>query len=136
LAAELRRWLRAADHVEVINHNQIVCCICPLETRQDLESVAKRMSAIVRRMGLAGNGALETPAPAGLAMYPVDGYSGQELIDNARRDYFRNEEILLGAPMIEHFKASTPRDPNRVKPANKSKTPRKTPPANRPAQLS
>jgi endoglucanase len=136
LAAELRRWLRAADHVEVINQNQIVCCICPLETRQDLESVSKRMCAIVRRMGLAGNGALEAPVPAGLAMYPVDGYSGEELIETARRDYYRNEETLAGAPMIEHRGTPTARDQKRLKPPRKPKSSRKPAPTNNPVHRS
>lgn len=133
LAAELRRWLRPADHVEVVNQNQIVCCICPLETRQDLESVAKRMCAIVRRMGLAGNGALEAPVPAGLAMYPIDGYSGQELIDCARRDYFRNTENVADAPLIEQTKAPAPRAQKRIKPPRKNKAARKRAVATRPA---
>ena len=85
IAGELRRILRSADHVAVLDSREILICVCLLEGRNDLERVASRLSAVVRRLAEIPDEA--PPLPVGFAIYPLDGYSGQELIAAARRSY-------------------------------------------------
>jgi GGDEF domain-containing protein len=85
LADVMRRYLRATDHVEALGGDQIVVCVCLLEKAADLKSVAKRLSTIVDRHEAGGEGGAEVRP--GLAIYPLDGSSGAELIAAARRSY-------------------------------------------------
>ncbi|WP_424363307.1 glycosyl hydrolase family 8 [Methylocystis parvus] len=85
LAQDFRRALRETDHVAILNRRQILVSICLLAGRKDLETVASRLTAAARRRDLIDEGA--PSLPAGLAIYPLDGYSGLELIESARRHY-------------------------------------------------
>jgi len=80
LVAELGRLLRATDYIATPERNQIVICICLLENTTDLKSIAARLWETVQRHGIV-------PQPAGYSVYPLNGYSGEELINAAREDY-------------------------------------------------
>jgi hypothetical protein len=85
LTDDFRRVLRGTDNVSIIDRNQILVCICLLDSRKDLETIASRLSAGARRRGLI---APDAPSlPVGLAICPLDGDSGEKLIDAARRHY-------------------------------------------------
>jgi hypothetical protein len=86
LVSELRQSLRSSDHVTLLGDSQVLICVCLLSGLTDLESITRRMFSIVARLGLTGR----TTQRAGLAIYPINGYSGGELIRAA-------EENFLGA---------------------------------------
>lgn len=85
LAEALRHHLRVTDHLAVLDCRRIVVCVCLLDKATDLEGIARRLAVIVQRHKLAaGEGAQIRP---GLAIYPLNGYSGAELVAAAMRDY-------------------------------------------------
>ncbi len=86
LVAELRQSLRSSDHVTLLGDNKVLICVCLLAGLTDLESITRRMVSIVARLGLTERASQR----AGLAIYPINGYSGSELIRAA-------EENFLGA---------------------------------------
>lgn len=85
LAQVFRRAVRATDNVAALSRNQIMVTICLLASRKDLETVASRLTAAVRRREMIEEGA--PSLPVGLAIYPLDGYSGHELIQAAQQHY-------------------------------------------------
>lgn len=95
LAAALRRALRPTDHVAILGRDQIVVCVCLLATATDLHGVGARLSAVSRRQAIFGDFG---PPPIGYAMYPLDAYGGEELIEAARADYRRQSEQIAIAP--------------------------------------
>jgi endoglucanase len=80
LISELRRLLRATDYAARLDRNQIVICICLLANSADLRNIANRLRGAIQRHGFG-------PQPAGHAIYPLNGYIGEELINAAREDY-------------------------------------------------
>jgi hypothetical protein len=104
LSDDFRRVLRVSDNVTILNRNQILVCICLLASRKDLETIASRLSAGARRRGL-----LEPDAPSlpvGLAIYPLDGRSGLELINSARSHYrqLTSEPAQFDAPRVASWR--------------------------------
>lgn len=93
LAQDFRRALRATDNVAILNRRHFLVSICLLAGRKDLETIASRLTAAARRRDMLEEDA--PSLPAGLAIYPLDGYSGLELIESARRRY---RELLPEAP--------------------------------------
>jgi hypothetical protein len=83
LVSELRQSLRSSDHVAALGENRILICICLLSGLTDLESITRRMFSIVARLELT----VAATQRAGLAIYPINGYSGGELIRAARKDF-------------------------------------------------
>jgi hypothetical protein len=87
LVSELRRSLRATDRVALLEGYGILVCIFLLANLSDLEDISRRLHSIVERLGLAGvAGAMPH---AGLSIYPLNGYSGSELISVAREHFRR-----------------------------------------------
>jgi len=83
LAERFRKRLRPSDCVRLMGENEIAVFISLLSNTTDLQSIATRLSRVVTESGLC-------PAPArlpkaGLAIYPVDGYLGTELIRAAKK---------------------------------------------------
>ncbi|PPD46117.1 MAG: hypothetical protein CTY15_01700 [Methylocystis sp.] len=99
LAQDFRRAVRATDNVIILGRRQILVTICLLAGRKDLETVASRLTAAARRRALIEEDA--PSLPVGLAMYPLDGYSGAELIDAAKRHY---AELRPAQPEPQHVK--------------------------------
>lgn len=98
LAEAMRHYLRATDHVAVRDGNQIIVCICLLDKASDLESVAKRLAVVVQRHKLGGEeDALVRP---GLAVYPMHGYRGSDLIDAARRSHRAGRGDATSQPWV------------------------------------
>jgi GGDEF domain-containing protein len=83
LVSELRSSLRSSDHAALLDDHSILICICLLASLSDLESVAQRMFSVVARLGLT----VETQQRAGLAIYPLNGYSGDDLIRAAQENF-------------------------------------------------
>lgn len=129
LAQDFRRALRGTDHVAILDRRQILVSICLLAGRKDLETVASRLTAAARRRDLVDEGA--PSLPAGLAIYPLDGYGGRELIESARRHYRElRPEIPSAAPRAETCMAPPPahephhaRKRSRRRPSRKTQTP-------------
>ena len=86
LTREFGRALRPTDHIEVLDRHQFVIAICLLKNAGDLESIARRLGGVLSRQGFHLRGS-NSNIPAGKAVYPLDGYKGQELIEAARQDY-------------------------------------------------
>lgn len=87
IAGDLRRLLRSSDYVTVVKNAGIVVCISLLKSNTDLNAIAERMRKAGFATGLLGSTFARCP---GLAMYPIDGYSGEALVDRARRDQIRS----------------------------------------------
>lgn len=95
LADAMRHHLRVTDHVVVREGHQIIVCVCLLDNASDLEGVAKRLAIIVQRHRLGGDG--DALARPGLAVYPLHGCAGSDLIDAARRSYHAAREAGGGS---------------------------------------
>ena len=83
LAQRFRRALRTSDCVRILNSREIVIFVSLLSRREILIGISGRLQAVARDSGLFGED-VELPEP-GLAMYPIDGYSSDELILAASR---------------------------------------------------
>jgi len=84
LLERLQNVLRGTDHVAFINDHEVVACIGLLPGLTELTSIANRL----RNVGGSSprfSSAFE-PA-AGLAVYPLGGYRGEELIQSARAQH-------------------------------------------------
>jgi endo-1,4-beta-D-glucanase Y/GGDEF domain-containing protein len=125
LAQDFRRAVRATDNVAILNGRAILVSICLLSGRKDLETIASRLTAAARRRDMLEE---DGPSlPAGLAIYPLDGYSGLELIESAKRRYRElcPQTPEAPAPQIETTVAQPPRPPqarkrSRRRPARKT----------------
>ncbi len=105
LAGDFRRAVRTTDHVAIINRDEIVVCICLLSSRKDLETIASRLSAAARRRNMIGEEA--SSLPVGLSIYPLDGYSGAELIKSAR---LRHQALMPSSGIETSAAADTAHD--------------------------
>ena len=95
----LKRQLRATDRASGSGRDEILVCLPLMADRRDLESVAARLARTVQSCLAAETGEAE---PAGLdcgvAMYPIDGYSGEDLIASARMHALKARAARLGRP--------------------------------------
>ena len=92
LIANLRSNVTSTDHVALINEVEIVAYISLLDGLSALEKIAERL----RKTGQAAGGFGATfEAPAGLAVYPLRGYSADALVEFARADH-RNRKLTDG----------------------------------------
>lgn len=130
LAQDFRRAVRATDNVAILSRSEILVAVCLLASRKDLETVASRLTAAARRRELIEEGA--PSLPVGLAIYPLDGYSGAELIESAKRHHRellpRQEEPPQEAPRAAAQQAEATshtrvRKRSRRRPARKSQAP-------------
>ena len=80
LQAAFRRVLRKTDNVAAISETEIVICVSLLPGLPELKRIAARLHACSEAMGPAG----AVLGPAGLAIYPLCGYQGEDLIEFAR----------------------------------------------------
>jgi hypothetical protein len=85
IADEFRRRLRPSDQVAIVDDNVIVICVCLLSSLDDLKNVAMRLNRVVRAVGAGDVPA--AVARAGVAMYPIDGYTGREMVLAAKSRY-------------------------------------------------
>jgi hypothetical protein len=124
LAQDFRRALRETDHVAIVNGRQIIVSICLLAGRKDLETVASRLTAAARRRDLVDEGA--PSLPAGIAIYPLDGYGGLDLIESARRHY-RELRAEISAPerRAEAFVTAPPAHPHHTRKRSRRRPSRK-----------
>ena len=79
VAERFARNLRGSDGVIAIEPDEIIVFVSLLSRRRELEDIALRLRRVLVKEGL-GDRILH----AGIAMYPIDGYSSRELIDAAR----------------------------------------------------
>jgi hypothetical protein len=129
LAQDFRRGLRATDHVAILNRRQLLVSICLLTGRTDLETIAARLSAAGRRRDLIDEQARSSPA--GLAIYPLDGYGGLELIESAKRHYRELRPDDASVPVFHAETLVTPAPPHphethkrsKRRPSDKAHTP-------------
>ena len=81
LLSDFRRVLRKTDHVALLGPNEIIVCISLLPGLSELVAIAERL----RKVGAAaGSRAVLLQPAAGLAIYPLCGYDGGDLIEYAR----------------------------------------------------
>lgn len=81
LLSDFRRVLRTTDHVALLGQAEIIVCISLLPGLPELVAIAERLRKVGEAAG--GHAALLQPA-AGLAIYPLCGYRGGDLIEYAR----------------------------------------------------
>ena len=91
--------LRGTDYVACINDHEIVACIGLLPGLTELAGIANRL----RKVGQGSDVFAKAFAPAaGLAVYPLGGYRGEELIESARAHYrTQYVEIETVKPRLE-----------------------------------
>jgi hypothetical protein len=112
LMAQFRGALRKTDHVVAVNEGEIIACISLLPGLTELKSISERLRAIGRNSGKFDATFL---APAGLAVYPMCGYSAEELIEYARVNYCsrtlatEHDAPTLAPPLPPPRKPRTPR---------------------------
>ena len=78
VAAALREKLRMSDHVQVIGPSEILTFVTLLSELQDLNRIAKRLFRSARCFKCFNT------MPPGVAIYPLNGYSCEELIMSAK----------------------------------------------------
>ena len=88
LLSQFRRTLRSTDHVTVINDVEIIVCISLLSGLSDLKKIAQRLQNVGHAMSCFGR---TFEAPGALSIYPMCGYSGDDLIEFVRAR-FRSAE--------------------------------------------
>ena len=124
VATTLKRALRSTDHARLNGTNELLICLPLIAVRRDLETIAARLSRLVAQT-LAPH--LQTvqvvtppvlvapPVDAGIAMYPIDGYDGDALIESARTAAIsaRGARVGVPKPARRTDKALTPIRPPR-----------------------
>ena len=83
-ADRLRRAVRPTDHVAVVDQFGIAVCLPLIAQRGDLESVGLRLNKVLAGMQPQLNASPIAGFDLGLSIYPLGGYSGEELIESAR----------------------------------------------------
>ena len=95
LVTRLKGALRPTDYVVFLNEREIVACIALLPGMTELIGIGERL----RRVGQGAPAFAEAFArEAGLAIYPLCGYGGEELVAHARDDYCRRNAPRLAGP--------------------------------------
>lgn len=84
ILARLAASIRESDSVARVDQSGFVICIALLAEKAHLESVAQRLRAIVEERLRTHSGTDMFLAGMGLAMYPIDGYTGTEMFGKAR----------------------------------------------------
>lgn len=99
VADRFRSRLRQTDCVRLLAKNEIAVFISLLSNVTDLESIATRLSYVAKESGFSlGTGLQDRP---GLAMYPLDGYTGTDLISAAKNHAASLDVLALNAPDSE-----------------------------------
>ena len=83
VAARLRRCLRGSDTLSRIGGDEFVALVPELAGREGVEAVATKILDELREPFLLGDGEFRTSVSIGVATYPEDGASEQELMRNA-----------------------------------------------------
>ena len=83
VAARLRRCLRGSDTLSRIGGDEFVALIAELGGREGAEAVATKILNALREPFALGDGEFRTSVSVGVALYPDDGASEQELMSNA-----------------------------------------------------
>jgi GGDEF domain-containing protein len=81
LTNEMRSVLRPSDLVAVRDGGDIVCCTPFVMVKDEIRSIAGRLRRKIDQVGHRAG--IDFGASVGSAIYPIDGYSGEELIANA-----------------------------------------------------
>jgi diguanylate cyclase (GGDEF)-like protein len=87
VAMELCSSVRRGDHVAVRDNGEIIVCVTLVAVRDELSRIAARLLTVIHGLGSASEPSFT--AEAGLSIYPLDGYSGEELIESARTNCLR-----------------------------------------------
>ena len=90
LADFFRTRLRSTDCVRITGQDEIMVFVSLLDTLQHLRNITARLVAAVQNCQDLPN--LQIGLATGAAMYPIDGYSGAELIASARKRLPRPRE--------------------------------------------
>jgi diguanylate cyclase (GGDEF)-like protein len=84
VAKRLRAMFRPTDLMARVDGDTIVVVLPDIRVRDDMNVLSRRVRESINGVSVAElNGARLTP-DIGMAMYPIDGYSGEELIAAAR----------------------------------------------------
>ena len=83
VAARIRRCLRGTDTLSRIGGDEFVAVVSELGGREGAEAVATKIVNELRQPFLLGEGEFRTSVSVGVAIYPEDGASEQELMRNA-----------------------------------------------------
>ena len=114
LLSDFRRVLRTTDHVALLGQAEIIVCISLLPGLPELVAIAERLRKVGEAAG--GHAALLQPA-AGLAIYPLCGYRGIDLIEYARlhhEDELRRASGVSAATFDRRFRLSLQHDASRA----------------------
>ncbi len=99
----LKASLRSTDHARLNGRDEILVCLPLIAQRRDLDAISARLGRLVTAR-LAPHlssdvGAGAPPVDVGIAMYPIAGYRGEELIESARVASRSAQAARLGRPV-------------------------------------
>jgi len=77
----LRKHVRSTDEVDMVSNEEIVVCCHLLRDALSAEIIFKRLERVLRSSGPIS---ASFPVRIGKALYPLDGYTGADLISTAR----------------------------------------------------
>jgi diguanylate cyclase (GGDEF)-like protein len=97
VVAYLRPRLRNTDRVERLGKGRLVVCIVLLPEKKALLSIRDRLSTAMRALQSEALQGHAIVADVGMSIYPIGGYTGEDLIASAQRacDTERSERIRL-----------------------------------------
>ena len=82
-ASRIRKCLRSTDTLCRLGGDEFIALVSELESREDAEKVATKIIGEMNAPFLLGHGTFTTGASIGVAVFPDDGTSEEELIRNA-----------------------------------------------------
>ena len=96
VAARLCRGVRDHDLVGRIGGDEFACLLPDVSGRGQLATLAGRLRDAIAAPLTIGDMAMSVPASIGIAMYPGDGLSADELLHNADAAMYRAKRQQLG----------------------------------------
>ena len=96
VAARLRHALRANDLVGRIGGDEFACLLCDVTDRPQLGQIARKLLDAVAAPLKIGQVQVSVAASIGIALYPGDGVSADDLLRNADAAMFRAKRQRVG----------------------------------------
>jgi hypothetical protein len=104
----LQSSVRQSDYVGIINGNHIVIFISLLNTKNDLLNIANRLHAVAATAVRAAGCPAQALSKPGAAIYPLDGYDADDLVESASRRAHPWMEVRTNPQTLERTAAALP----------------------------
>ena len=98
MADRLRQSIRQADHAFRLGGDEFAVVLAPFSDRACVQQVLERIDrAMARPWRLPTGAAASSTLSAGVAVYPDDGISPQDLLRRADADMYEHKKARLAA---------------------------------------